>query len=401
MNIGLFTDTYYPEINGVATSVYQLKKELEKKGHQVYVFTVSNPAVVENETHIFRMKSIPFPLFKERRVGLLSGNKWFQTIQSLNLDIIHTQTEFVIGHMGRLAAQKFHISHIHTYHTIYEDYTHYLKVPGNEKLKGIVRLFSKHCCERADYVVAPTDKVRSLLLGYGVKKSIHVQPTGIDLSKFGHVSLNELEKLRNRFGITKETHVLLSIGRLSKEKNVREIIEQIPQLIQKDKHIKMLIVGDGPERENLQAYVSESNLSEYIIFVGEVPWKKIQNYYALGDIFVNASTSETQGLTYIEALAAGIPLLVKQDDCLKDVLQQGVNGYAFTNSEDFRHFYFELIETVSAPYFWRTVKQSASFCSSQAFGKNMEQIYNSVIQQNSTLHLEELVKYEKVRSTVG
>lgn len=401
MNIGLFTDTYYPEINGVATSVYQLKKELEKQGHQVYVFTVSNPTAVENETRIFRMKSIPFPLLKERRVGLSVGNKWFHVIQSLNLDVIHTQTEFVIGHIGRLAAQKLHIPHIHTYHTIYEDYTHYLKVPGNEKLKGIVRLFSKHCCEHADHVVVPTDKVRTLLLDYGVKKPLHVQPTGIDLSKFGLVSLNEIEKLRNRFGITKETHVLLNIGRLSKEKNVLEIIEQLPQLVKKDKHIKMLIVGDGPERENLQTYVNENHLSESVIFAGEVPWKKIQNYYALGDVFVSASTSETQGLTYIEALAAGIPLLVKQDDCLKGVLKQGVNGYSFTNSEDFKNFYFELLDTIPDTSFQWTVKQSVEFCSSQVFGKNIERIYDSVIRQKSQLHSEGCVEYEKIRSAVG
>lgn len=153
MRIGLFTDTYYPELNGVANSVFQLKKELENRGNDVYVFTVSNPAIKQAEEKVYRLKSIPCSLLKERRMSCTFFHEWFRIIRELKLDIIHTHTEFMVGHIGRKAAEKLHIPHIHTYHTIYEDYTHYLKIPGNEKLKGVIRGLSCICCNHAvDFV---------------------------------------------------------------------------------------------------------------------------------------------------------------------------------------------------------------------------------------------------------
>ena len=118
MRIGIFTDTYYPEINGVANSVFQLKKELEDRGNEVYVFTVSNPMATETENHVYRMVSIECPLLRERRISYALFYQWFQIIKELKLDIIHTQTEFMVGHIGRKAARKLHIPLIHTYHTI-------------------------------------------------------------------------------------------------------------------------------------------------------------------------------------------------------------------------------------------------------------------------------------------
>lgn len=155
MNIGIFTDTYYPEINGVANSSYELKKGLEKMGHKVYVFTVTNPNAEEQEEDVFRMASIPFIFLKERRVAYPLIQKWRRKIESLHLDVIHTQTEFGMGHFGRKAAEYMNIPHVHTYHTIYEDYMHYIKLAGNAepgKLQGISKalLQIRRCCHRAD-----------------------------------------------------------------------------------------------------------------------------------------------------------------------------------------------------------------------------------------------------------
>ena len=132
MNIGIFTDTYYPEVNGVANSVYQLKQGLERRGHTVYIFTVSNPDMGNIiEDNVIRIVSLPFLFLKERRVAAPIARAWRRKIESFHLDIIHTQTEFGMGHLGRKAAEYLGVPHVHTYHTIYEDYTHYLKVPGN------------------------------------------------------------------------------------------------------------------------------------------------------------------------------------------------------------------------------------------------------------------------------
>lgn len=381
MRIGLFTDTYYPEINGVANSVFQLKKELENRGNEVYVFTVSNPDVKEREYHVYRMKSMECPLIKERRMSCAIFHHWFQIIKGLKIDIIHTQTEFMVGHIGRKAARKLQIPLVHTYHTIYEDYTHYLRVPGNEKLKGMIRSISCICCDHADKVIVPTDKVKNLLLSYGVRRPIVVQPTGLMLSRFRIVDCRKVDKIRSRYHIDATNHVLVSIGRLSKEKNLEEIIEFVSRLVIRDDSVRLLIVGDGPERKNLEEQVKEKKLSSYVAFTGEVNWKEIQNYYAVGDVFTAASTSETQGLTYAEALACGKPILVRKDDCLQNLLQNGKNGYCYQSESEFIKGYQKLFENERCRNMAPEVRKSVSNISSEIFGKNVEEIYAGLINQ--------------------
>lgn len=398
MRIGLFTDTYYPEINGVANSVFQLKRELENKGNEVYVFTVSNPAVTEKEEHVYRMKSVPCPLLKERRMSYSVFNHWFALIKSLKLDIIHTQTEFFVGHIGRKAAKKLNIPLIHTYHTIYEDYTHYLKIPGNEKLKCVIRGISRIFCDHADEIIVPTGKVKKLLESYGVQNPILVQPTGIDLSKFAMVDINEVRKIRSEFGIGREHHVLVSIGRLSKEKNIQEIIGCMGEIVKNDPMARLLIVGDGPERKPLENLVQEKHLETYVFFAGEIDWKHIQNYYASGDVFVCASTSETQGLTYAEALACGKPLLARKDDCLKNLLHKGINGYCYQNTEEFAEAYHLLFENHNYRKMAAGAKNSVEKISSGVFERNMEQIYMRAI---TGKQMKGDRMYEKIHAAAG
>lgn len=400
MRIGLFTDTYYPEINGVATSVYQLKRELEANGNDVYVFTISNPMQKEKEEHVYRMKSIPFIFLKERRIGCSFAKKWYQFIGELNLDVIHTQTEFYVGHIGRKAAEKFHIPLVHTYHTIYEDYTHYFKIPGHRKMKGMVRSLSRICLNKADLVVVPTEKVKNIILEYGVKKDIVIQPTGINFAKFEMVDLKKVFELKQKYGLKQENHILLSIGRLSQEKNTTELICFVKRIIEVDKNIKLIIVGDGPKKNGLEYIVQELGLNKYVIFAGKVQWNEIQNYYAIGNVFVSASTSETQGLTYAEALASGKPLLVRKDECLKEVLQPGINGYAYQNEEEFMGYYKMLFYQKNFPEEQR-VRESVQKLSSKSFGRNMEQIYSKVKHNYIQIQMEGYEKYEKVHSMAG
>lgn len=335
MNIGIFTDTYYPEVNGVANSVYQLKQGLERRGYMVYIFTVNNPDM-ENiiEEHVIRLASLPFLFLKERRVAAPIVRAWRKKIESYHLDIIHTQTEFGMGHLGRKVAEYLNIPHVHTYHTIYEDYTHYLKVPGNEKLKGLVRTFSRHCCEHADTVIVPTQKVRALLDSYQIQTPKYVIPTGIELTKFMQADAMKVNALKKQYHLDHK-HVCVYVGRISKEKNLMEILTLFEKVGQTDADARLLIAGDGPEKELLENWCDAHEMMDKVIFTGMVPWDDIQNYYALGDMFVSASNSETQGLTYAEALAAGVPLLVKADECLDGILKQNVNGMVFDNEKDF------------------------------------------------------------------
>lgn len=335
MNIGLFTDTYYPQINGVATSVLMLKENLETLGHCVYVFTTTDPNAPHEECHVFRIPSLPF--VSGRRIALFYHPGIANKIKDLNLDLIHTHTEFPLGIWGRRSARKLGIPMVHTMHTIYEELTHYIiKIRVLEALaKSVARSLSKRFCNSADAVIVPTEKIEELLKNYGVEKDISVIPTGIELDKFsqGRYSQDRVKSLRAQYGVNESDKVLLYIGRISKEKNIAEILHGLTDYLPQHPNVKFLLVGDGPEREILQNLAKCLGIAGQVQFIGEKPWEQIGLYYQLGDVFISASQSETQGLTYIEALAAGLPLIAKTDRCLNNVLFDGVNGFTFSDQD--------------------------------------------------------------------
>lgn len=375
MKIGIFTDTYYPEINGVANSTYELKKGLELLGHTVYIFTVSNPtASQETKAGVFRIASVPFPMLKERRIGCTVPKAWKRKIKKLHLDIIHTQTEFMMGHLGGKLANWLNIPHIHTYHTIYEDYLSYLHMPDKKCFRKVVRRFSRLCCNHADEIIVPTKKVQELLGQYGVKKEVHVIPSGISLDKFAKPDKKHVQELKLQLGIPEDKLILLYIGRLSTEKNITELLNLIHDTKNR-KNLILLLVGDGPEREALENQVKELELEASVIFAGMAPFDNIEDYYALGDIFVSASTSETQGLTYIEALASGMPLLVRQDECLNGVLSEYENGVSYTDGTTFQKGLHYLSIHYGKNVQKTQIKESVAQLGRAGFAERVEHLY--------------------------
>lgn len=391
MKIGLFTDTYYPQINGVATSVLMLKKNLEMRGHKVYVFTTTDPKADSKEKNVYRVPSIPF--VSARRVGMFYNPRLSKIIKRLGLDVIHTHTEFSLGIFGRTMAKELNIPFLHTYHTIYEDYTHYIGRLGvfDPIAKMAVRKLSIKFCNSADKVIVPTEKVKDLLLSYDLKQDISIIPTGIELSKFSkqNYNFNIVQNLRTDLGIEEKDKVVLYIGRISKEKNIEEILIAMKSYLNERENVKLVLIGDGPEKNALENRAKELGIDNQTIFAGERPWNEIGMYYQIGDVFVSASQSETQGLTYIEALASGLPVVAKADKCLEGVLKDNINGYAFHNQEDFIKaldsiLYDELKqERLSAGAIESTRKFSA-----EHFAYTVEAVYKKIcIMQNA---------YEKV-----
>ncbi|HHT24507.1 MAG TPA: glycosyltransferase family 4 protein [Clostridiaceae bacterium] len=344
MRVGIFTDTYYPEISGVATSVYELRNSLIEAGQEVFVFTVSNHEVDptdSSETHVYRIPSMPFVTLKERRIGIPILKNYLKIIKKFNLDLIHTHTEFSLGGLGKRAAAKFNLPHIHTYHTLYENYMHYLKIPENDFTYSLVGKFIKKFTKNCDLIIVPTEKVIDSMRGYKVERPLKVIPTGLDLDKFRNIDWKKVEEIRSRYEIKSDDTVLISICRVSQEKKLDQIIRFFHELSKTTSKIKLMIVGDGPAKTELEELSTEFGLNDKVVFTGYADWERIQDYYAAGNIFVSASQSETQGLTYAEALSTGIPILVRQDDCLKDVLYHKENGYGFTNKDDFiRGFHY-------------------------------------------------------------
>ncbi|WP_283680422.1 glycosyltransferase family 4 protein [Lentilactobacillus sp. Marseille-Q4993] len=334
MNIGIFTDTYFPQVSGVATSIKTLKEELERRGNQVYIFTTTDPHVGKDsfENNIFRFSSIPFISFSDRRIAIRGLFQAYEIAKELNLDIVHTQTEFSMGMIGKFVAKNLNIPCIHTYHTMYEDYLHY--VANGRLLKPIhVKDATLMFCHNLSGVVAPSDRVLDTLTGYGVKAPIRIIPTGINTTMFkNEANPNEV---RAKYGIKPDERLALTLSRLAYEKNISEILDSFPVILNQYSKVKLMIVGDGPAKEDLMNQAERLGIRDNVIFTGEIDNNHVNSFYQAADVFVSTSNSESQGLTYIEAMAAGTPVVVTSGDYTDALLNNRILGMTFTHQEQF------------------------------------------------------------------
>ncbi|MBW1605392.1 glycosyltransferase family 4 protein [Lactobacillus sp. Sy-1] len=377
MNIGIFTDTYFPQVSGVATSIKTLKNQLENSGHQVYIFTTTDPHVDKNtyERNIFRFSSIPFISFSDRRIAIRGLFQAYQIAKKLNLDIIHTQTEFSMGIIGKFVAKNLKIPCIHTYHTMYEDYLHY--VANGKLLKPVhVKEATLAFCHKMTGVVAPSKRVLDTLTSYGVKSPIRVIPTGIDVAKYDQF---DPQNLRAQFGFTDDTPVLLSVSRLAFEKNINELIDAMPKIIKANPAVQLVIVGDGPAKESLEEQVNSKNLTTHVTFTGEINNDEVSHYYHMANIFVSTSNSESQGLTYIEAMAAGVKVIVVKSAYTDDLLNDKSLGMTFSSEDE---FVADVHEYLSHPNKYKVVsntlrQQKLDSISAGNFEKQIVQFYRS------------------------
>ena len=334
LNIGIFTDTYHPHVNGVVTSIRMLKMELAKLGHQVFIFTTSDPNTAK-ESNVFRLPSMPITFLPPHRVAVFYSPKLLLRVKSLRLDIIHTHTEFPLGMFGKVVSEFYRIPIVHTYHTMYEDYTHHI-LKGYLITPKMAQHFSRVFCNRAKVVIAPADKTRNYLKEIGVVRPIKTIPTGIDFAPFAQENFtkDELAYTKSELGIGPDDPVVISIGRVAKEKSLDVLIDMMPKLLAKLPDAKLLIVGDGPALPKLKKMAQGQNIEGSVIFAGEQPWDTIAKYYHLGDVFATASTSETQGLTYIEAMASMVPVVVKRDPSFERLIVHKRTGFIFEKNSD-------------------------------------------------------------------
>lgn len=341
MRIGLFTDTYPPYINGVSTSIAMLKTALEKQGHEVFVVTVNADKLkYENEEKIIRIPGIPIGIYDYRLTGIYPLRA-IEKIRKWNLDIIHSHTEFGVGTFARLLAKQFDIPLVHTYHTMYEDYVHYItKGYFNRSSKKIVEYLTKFYCDKtATELIVPTKKTYDLFKEkYRVDRNVHIVPTGIEVERFykEQFKKREIDEFRHQFGLKKDDFVILFVGRLGEEKSVDLLIESQVSLARTNPNCKLLIVGDGPDREKFEKLVKKFRLEDNVIMTGKVPWEEVPKYYMLANVFATASKTETQGLTVIEAMAASKPVLAVDDDAFRMVVVNDLNGYLFSNKRQYK-----------------------------------------------------------------
>ncbi len=380
MKILLTTECYAPVINGVVTSVMTLEKELREFGHEVKILTLSTTKRSYQKGHVTYIRSLGAgKLYPGARFAWRTDTQYLDEMIDWQPDIIHSHCEFSTFLMARQLAGKLGIPIVHTYHTVYEDYTHYFS-PNQKWGRAMVAIFSRKVLKNTHCVIAPTNKVRSILMEYGVTRPIQVVPTGINLVRITK-SIDDQEKqtLRMRLGIPIHHKVLLSVGRLAKEKNLEEILFFLSKTEQKN--VTLLIVGDGPNRESLEEYAKTLGIRNTVIFAGMISPTDISAYYQLGDVFVSASNSETQGLTYVEALANGVPALCRKDSCLDDVITDGENGWQYSSFDEFEEKLHMMLSQEEVYRRLSTHARAKAACnySSDSFARKIEQIYQQEI----------------------
>ena len=391
MRIGIFTDTYPPYINGVSTSVSMLENALRKKGHQVYIVTVNTENMrykYENDEHIIRIPGVPIGIYDYRLTGVYPL-KAINKIRKWNLDVIHSHTEFGVGTFARIIAKQYNIPLVHTYHTMYEDYVHYItKGYFNNTSKKIVEYLTNFYCDQtATELIVPTKKTYDLFKEkYKYTRNVHIIPTGIEVERFYRENTDpaKLEEIRKKHGLNKGDFVILYVGRLGQEKSVDVLIEAHQELA-RDYKAKLLIVGDGPDIDIYKKLAQKLKIDDNVIFTGKVPWTEVTLYYQIADIFATASKSETQGLTVIEAMAASLPVVAVDDESFRNVIVDGLNGHLFDTKKEYKKYVKSFIDEPSKlQQFSKQARINADTYSSKYFAERVLDVYRLAIGRDTS-----------------
>ena len=390
MRIGIFTDSYYPHISGVATSIEMLKEALIDMGHDVYIVAPNldnRKFIYDKEKKIILLPGIKTGLYKLRITGIYS-NKAMKIIKNeWNLDIIHSQTEGTVGAFSHIVSKKLNIPVVHTYHTLYEDYVYYVTHGHFDKIvqKGLARYTKFYYEHKCDELIVPTYKIKDIFNNkYNIKRSMTVIPSGIDIKKFE--STNELRKkakeIRKKYKINDDDFVIGSVGRIASEKSFDKIISNLVPLTKINNKIKFMLVGDGPELDKLKDMVKDLELGNNVIFTGLIDYDLVPSYYNSFDIMVSFSKTETQGMTIIEGLASSLPVVCINDTSFREMVQNAYNGYLFNSDDEFRKY---ILELSSNKELYNTMKMNAKnsvYCySKEVFAASVLKVYNMAIQK--------------------
>ena len=408
MRVGIFTDTYLPYVSGLVTSVLMLKTSLEEKGHEVYIVTANLENfkfIKDKENKIIKIPGLPIGIYDARLTGIYSFAA-INEIRKWKLDIIHSQTEFGIGTFARIVSKQLDIPLVHTYHTLYEDYTYYITKGYFDKAsKKFVEYLSKFYCDKtATGLIVPSRKIYNLFKDkYLVNKDIKIIGTGIDVDRFNknNFTKKEINELKEKYKIDKDCFVIGTVSRIAKEKSIERIIYSFDEIRKNIDNTKLVIVGDGPQLDELKKLVKKLKLNNYVIFTGKVPITSVQLYYQLMDVFVTFSVTETQGLTVLEAMAASIPVLCINDASFIDSVINNKTGFVFEDEKEFIKDIYKIYNDKSLynKLSENSYKHSQNF-SSKEFGNKVFNVYVDTIKKynecKTIKNIKDVIKPSKI-----
>lgn len=321
MRIGMMADTYKPHLNGITNYIELNKQFLEKAGHHVFVFTFGNDDYEPEEPHVIR--SPGFPLID---TGYYLSFHYSKRAKALlqTMDVVHAHQPFLSGRLALRYCHPLNIPIVFTNHTRYDLYAQaYLPGLPNEVSTALLEAYMPDFCSAVDLVISPSAGMAEVLRKFKVVAPISIIPNGVDLKRFFSV---EHPIRRDQLGLRTDDILLVYTGRLAPEKNLPFLLRTFTGVAQAIEKTHLLLIGDGPELESLQAQAEESHLSERIHFSGQINYEQIPAYLSMCDAFATASISEVHPLSVIEAMAAGLPVLGIHSVGISDTVNDGISG---------------------------------------------------------------------------
>lgn len=379
MRIGFFTDTFLPKNYGTELSIENFRQHLEKLGHEVFVFCPSYDNAKSTEK-IWRLPSFKIRSKPIEERSIFWSKKVVQKILSLKLDICHAHTPFTAGWLAKIIAKKTNVPLVYSSHMLYPEYAKYWLIKNNKILPALMRWYLKFYGNKCQALIAPSLKMKKLLESYGVKKPIFVLPTGLDLEKVAQAE-KPAPDLKSQFSIPKQNKILLYVGRITEEKNVRFLLNAFNEMAKKRKDISLVFAGDGPLRNELEAIAKKWGIASQVVFTGRLPWSEILKIYQISDLFLFASLTDTQGLIIAEAAYFGLPIVALKDDCYAGMLINNENGYTVYPYET-SLFVDKILEILNndilAQKFSQNGRQIALNFSADNQTKKLVEIYNNL-----------------------
>ncbi|MBM3179520.1 MAG: glycosyltransferase family 4 protein [Chloroflexi bacterium] len=383
LRIGLFTDTYAPQVNGVSISLQLVSEGLQRKGHQVTIFAPRIPGYKDDQPGVVRLPSLKYLNDPPIYVAVLGTPRSTWSLTRKHFDVLHAHSPLTVGLLAYFTASTKNLPLIYTYHTSITDYTHYLKVIGGTGvIRHAARWFSTTSTNLGDQIVVPSRKFHSLLLEQKVTKPIHIIPNGIDLSNFK--TAKHPGSFRKKLGLKPGAPILLSVGRIDPEKGLDFLIDAFARSADRIPEAHLVFAGDGSARKKLEDQAAATKVNDRIHFLGMVSRAELPDLLHDATIFLSASTTEVHPISVIEAIASGLPLVAVQDEAFEGMIVENENGHL--TPLDVGAFSDRLVKLLSNPeklvrYGKRSTELSEKF-SIEGQVRALEDLYIEAILQN-------------------
>jgi glycosyltransferase involved in cell wall biosynthesis len=326
MHIGFYTNTYRPTMSGVVRSIDTFREAFTNMGHSVFIFAQKAHDYEDTEPFIFRYPALEVPWVNDYAFPIPYSRSISNILPSLKLDVIHSHHPFLLGETATNIAKSLDLPMVFTFHTRYDEYTHYVPFSPDFS-KMVIDHWMGRYLEKCQHIITPSESIKKILIDSGIEGDITAVPTGIDIAPFQEA---DGQPVREQLGWGDDI-VLISIGRLAKEKNFETLLQAAAQVMRERSRVRLVIVGGGLEEKALIKLAKDLGIADRVKITGTIPFEEVPSYLKAADIFCFASVTETQGLVTMEAMAADLPIVAVDATGTSDAVEHGKDGLLTEN----------------------------------------------------------------------